>query len=816
MVLRTITQFALASVIATTAVATSAPVSSPNAAPSNTATVRFATFNASLNRNNAGQLVTDLSMPDNQQAKNVAEIIQRTAPDVVLINEFDYVADGSALRLFQQNYLGIGQNGAPAATYPYSYTAESNTGIASGFDLNNDGQTITTPGAAGYGDDALGFGVFPGQYGMALYSKYPIESANIRTFQKFLWKDMPGALLPDDPATSAANDWYNAEEQAILRLSSKSHWDVPINVNGTVIHTLVSHPTPPVFDGPEDRNGKRNRDEIRLWADYVSGKADYLYDDKGTKGGLTTNANFVIMGDQNADPEDGDSFDEAILQLLDLPQVNISVTPASEGGPEQSAAQGGKNAEHTGDPAFDTADFDDRPTGSGNLRADYVLPSAGIRITNAAVFWPKSDDPLFRLVGLFNSTPSGFPSSDHRLVWADLSVPAVVAPKAETPPVLDTGELPAGARGGDADDPAIYVHPTDRSKGLVVAALKEGGLDVYNLAGQVVQSITPAGVRYNNVDVAYNVPLGNERIDIAVASDRFKDNLAIYRINPATGQLSEIGDQANPLIFTPAGQQPNQETTAYGLALYRSPTSGKTFAFVSQREADTVVQLELTDNGAGKLRYAQVRSFKLPIPTGGELEDAQIEGMVADGPKQILYIAQENVGIWKVGAEPGTATAPTIVDRVYPGGGNLKADAEGLTIYYTSNGKGYLLASSQGDNTFAVYTREGANTYLGSFRVGDATGIDGVQESDGADIINLPLGPNYPSGLLVVHDGSNDPAVLVKDDGELENISTNFKFVSWGDVAGSFPAKLLFDTTTYDPRSPNRSVLFAPIVSRPR
>ncbi|MGI8722795.1 MAG: endonuclease/exonuclease/phosphatase family protein, partial [Geodermatophilaceae bacterium] len=209
--------------------------------------VRFATFNASLNRSAAGQLITDLSTPNNAQASNVAEIIQRTAPDVVLINEFDFDADRTALQLFQDNYLSEPHNGAPAVDYPYSFTAPVNTGVDSGLDLDNSG-TVGGPG------DAFGFGFFPGQFGLAVYSKYPIDADAIRTFQTFLWKDMPGARLPDDPATPESADWYSADELQVFRLSSKSHWDLPLQIGNRTVHFLVSHPTPPVFDGPEDRN----------------------------------------------------------------------------------------------------------------------------------------------------------------------------------------------------------------------------------------------------------------------------------------------------------------------------------------------------------------------------------------------------------------------------------------------------------------------------------------------------------------------------------------------------------------------------------
>lgn len=386
--------------------------------------VRFSSFNASLNRSSAGRLITDLSTPSNQQAKNVAETIQRVNPDVLLINEFDYDSSNTSLNLFQQNYLSVSQNGATPVNYPFRYTAPSNTGIASGFDLDNNGSTVTEVGTTGYGNDAFGFGDFPGQYGMALYSKYPIDTANIRTFQNFLWKDMPGAFLPDDSATSATNDYYSPAELNVFRLSSKSHWDVPININGEIVHALVSHPTPPVFDGPEDRNGKRNHDEIRLWADYVTpGKGSYIYDDRRTVGGLAANASFVIMGDQNADPVDGDSFDNAILQLLNNSRVNAGVTsaiPASLGGIQQ-VADGGNNVNQKGNPAFDTADFGDTGTGSGNLRVDYVLPSADLPVSDAAVFWPVTSDPLYRLVGDRQNADTT-PTSDHSLVWADIAV----------------------------------------------------------------------------------------------------------------------------------------------------------------------------------------------------------------------------------------------------------------------------------------------------------------------------------------------------------------------------------------------------------
>jgi Endonuclease/Exonuclease/phosphatase family len=389
-------------------------------------TVRFATFNASVNRNAEGQLLTEVSNGDDPQLRNVAEIIQRSKPDVLLINEFDFVAGGQALALFQKNYLSVSQHGAKPIKFRSRFVAPSNTGIASGKDFDNANGVDTTPGDGSYGNDSFGFGEFPGKFGMAVYSRFKIDREHARTFRLFRWNDMPGALLPDDPATAAPRDWYSPDELEVFRLSSKSHWDLPIKVGGDKVHFLVSHPTPPVFDAAEDRNGTRNHDEIRFWSDYVTpGAGDYIYDDEGREGGLGRRQHFVIAGDQNADPFDGDSTEDAILQFLDNPRINTSNAPTSPGGPQQAALQGGANASHVGDPAFDTADFAD--TAPGNLRADYVLPDRGIRIKDSFVFWPLNTDPLFPLVGLFNPMllpdGNGFPSSDHRLVAMDLKLP---------------------------------------------------------------------------------------------------------------------------------------------------------------------------------------------------------------------------------------------------------------------------------------------------------------------------------------------------------------------------------------------------------
>ncbi|GAA3710147.1 endonuclease/exonuclease/phosphatase family protein [Zhihengliuella alba] len=386
----------------------------PGAAPQEDAeeqsedTLRVATFNASLYRDREGELARDLRTTGDEQAQAVAEIIQRTAPDVVLLNEFDYDGSGEAAELFRDNYLAAGQNGQPGQDYPYFYTAPSNTGLQTGADLNKDG-TVGGP------DDAYGYGEFEGQYGMVLFSKHPILADQVRTFQEFRWQDMPGSLLP--------TDYYGPLVSGMLRLSSKSHWDVPVSVNGRTIHLLAAHPTPPAFDGEEQRNGRRNHDEIRLLADYVSGgsTAEYIYDDEGVAGGLPSGSDFVILGDLNADPNRGDSYDNAAAHVTEHPLVTDpaprrTVVPAkpSSGLGRYLDLPAPQSQSGRSDPsrALGTADFGAE---TGTLRVDYVLPSKTLDVVDAGIFWPNPGQPGAELVAM--DPPR---SSDHRLVWADV------------------------------------------------------------------------------------------------------------------------------------------------------------------------------------------------------------------------------------------------------------------------------------------------------------------------------------------------------------------------------------------------------------
>ena len=341
-----------------------------------------------------GNELTKALNENNQQIRNIAEIIQRVNPDIILLNEFDRQDDSHKnLKMFIDKYLSVSQNNNAAVNYPYFYQGSVNTGVKANIDLNNNGKIDNSPA------DTYGFGYFPGHFGMALLSKYPLDNEKIRTFQYFKWKDMPNALRPIDPATN--KPWHLEKAWQALRLSSKSHWDIPVMINNKTIHVLASHPTPPVFDGPEDRNGKRNHDEIRFWHDYITpNNGAYIYDDKNVKGGLALNQTFVILGDQNASDVDGDAMSAGINSLLT--DTNIQdPKPVSAGGKANN-----KDNPHSAN-----------HTAYWRMRADYVLPSTtGWNIKDSAVFWPMANEDTFSLIKDRQA------SSDHRLVWVDLEL----------------------------------------------------------------------------------------------------------------------------------------------------------------------------------------------------------------------------------------------------------------------------------------------------------------------------------------------------------------------------------------------------------
>jgi len=359
--------------------------------------LRIATFNVAMGLENDGELAARLKAGDDERLAKLAEILQQVRPDIVLLNEFDY-SPGSA-DLLRRNYLEKPQSGKPSISYSSTFLAPVNTGVDSGMDFNRNGRT-------GDPEDAWGFGHFPGQYGMLVLSRYPINISGIRSFRQFLWKDMPGALRP---MMESGESYYPDETWNQLRLSSKSHWDIPLKIGDNILHFLVSHPTPTVFDGPEDRNGRRNHDENRIWVDYIQhGAAFYLHDDAGKPGGLKSGSVFVIAGDLNADPLDGGWMVDSMRQLLQHPQINASCIPRSKGAAEATELQAGINLQHRGNPATDTADFNDEY--AGNLRIDFLLPSKDLKLKGCGVYWPARNEDGHQLVEV----------SDHRLVWIDL------------------------------------------------------------------------------------------------------------------------------------------------------------------------------------------------------------------------------------------------------------------------------------------------------------------------------------------------------------------------------------------------------------
>ncbi|PHR82517.1 MAG: endonuclease [Colwellia sp.] len=373
-------------------------------------TLRVATFNVSMEALNYAENI-DMYTPNinnnelshalksnNQQIKNIAEIIQRVKPDIILLNEFDRVDDSATnIHYFINNYLRKSQHNQHAINYPYFYQGSVNTGVKVNSDLNHDGKTNQLP------VDTHGFGYFIGHFGMVLLSKYPIDEKAIRTFQKFKWHDMPDAVKPINPETN--QPWYTEETWQTLRLSSKSHWDIPIKINDKTIHILASHPTPPVFDGPENRNGSRNHDEIRFWFDYINTKQGaYIYDDNHHKGALEADQHFIIIGDLNASHVEGDAImtktSKGIMALLSSDKIQDSL-PTSLGG--QNHSSGNING------LYHTAYW--------GMRADYVLPSTfGFIIKKSGVFWPQQNKNTYRLIKNRQA------SSDHRLVWVDVEL----------------------------------------------------------------------------------------------------------------------------------------------------------------------------------------------------------------------------------------------------------------------------------------------------------------------------------------------------------------------------------------------------------
>jgi 3-phytase len=317
-----------------------------------------------------------------------------------------------------------------------------------------------------------------------------------------------------------------------------------------------------------------------------------------------------------------------------------------------------------------------------------------------------------------------------------------VAPIAETTPVDTAGDA--------ADDPAIWVHPQDPTLSLVIGTDKQKGLNVYDLDGRRLQAL-PDG-RMNNVDLRDGFIVDGRRMALVAATNRSDRTIALYLLDPETRRLARAGDPV-----------PTGFADPYGLCLYASG-DGAYFVFVNDSGTGHFRQWRIRANG-GDIVAEPVRAFRVR---------SRAEGCVADDETGALYVAQEDVALWKYRADPKGGTARRAIDRV-GGASGLVADLEGVSIWHGSDGGGYILLSNQGANRYAVYRREDTNAYVGSFELVDdaAIGIDGTSDTDGLAVTSQPVGPRFPDGLLVVQDGTNLPA------GQHQN----FKYVSWRDVA---------------------------------
>ena len=357
--------------------------------------LRVATWHVELARRGPGLLLRDILKGEDPGIAAVVETIAQVAPDVLLLTGVDWDYGQRTLDALAGRLRDAGQD------YPYRFTRRPNSGLTTGLDLDGDGRT----GGPG---DAQGYGRYPGYGGMALLSRVRIDRAAATDFSAMLWRDLPDALLPEK------NGMPFPSERALQqqRLSSVGHWIVPLVLGpDRRIDLLAFSAGTPVFDGPEDRNGRRNHDEIVFWRKYLDGALPWP----------APQAPVVVLGNANLDPSDGDGLRGAILSLLSDPRLQ-DPRPASRGGIAASAQQGGVNAAQRGDPALDTADWSDED-GPGNLRISYVLPDASLNVLGSGVFWPTPDEAAFTLI-----TAEGAPR--HRLVWVDIDVPEqAIAPE---------------------------------------------------------------------------------------------------------------------------------------------------------------------------------------------------------------------------------------------------------------------------------------------------------------------------------------------------------------------------------------------------
>lgn len=329
----------------------------------------------------------------------------------------------------------------------------------------------------------------------------------------------------------------------------------------------------------------------------------------------------------------------------------------------------------------------------------------------------------------------------------DREIPVAARIAKATPAVNVTarGEtVPVGTPNADAaDDPAIWRNSADPMQSLIIGTDKKAGLYVYGLDGKA-RDFVDAG-RVNNVDLRDGVTVDGQSGILVVASDRndiANAKLALFRLDPVTAKLITLGK-----VDAGRGE-------AYGICLYREAAA--TYAFIVMKDG-TVNQIALDASG-GVPTGRIVRSLKL---------GTQSEGCAVDDRTGILYVAEEDVGLWRFDARATGSATPTMIAAA--DGKNLVMDAEGVAIAPIGARDGFVLVSSQGDNAYVAY-RLSDDGYVGRFRVVDGK-IGGSEETDGIDLILGDFGPNYPGGLFVAQDGHNTAA------------AQNFKLVAWDDIA---------------------------------
>lgn len=332
------------------------------ALPLQAETLRLAFWNVELNGRGPGILLRDIARAEDPQIAAVAATVAVLDADVLVLTGVDFDLRSITLTALAGVFAKAGQS------YPHRFALAPNSGVPTGLDLDGNGRL-------GEPRDAMGYGRFAGEGGMAILSRLPIRADEARDFTAFLWRDLPGALIPEDQP---------AKVTAVLRLSSTAHWDVPISLpGGHSLHLLTWHATPPVFDGAEDRNGRRNHDETAFWLRLMEGALPFA----------APEAPFVILGQANLDPDKGDGLRDALQALITHPALQD---------PEPTGAMGTATADFTAN------------NGPGNLRSDIILPSADLVLRGSGVMWPAPDDPALTTLQA---------ASRHRPVWVDLEMP---------------------------------------------------------------------------------------------------------------------------------------------------------------------------------------------------------------------------------------------------------------------------------------------------------------------------------------------------------------------------------------------------------